>query len=780
VFGPDDSYFEYNGDVYCRCHYSSLFAFHCEGCKSPILKQFVETYRGGKQQQWHPECYMVFKFWSVKIADRKVREISALRQNIVAHSDPHKPLDPRAAQVINHEDMIDRRTMRTWITLCGFEEVCAAEIGALVQAAVNGEFLNAYETCSRLVSHIKVLFTALDMIPRIETDGEPQGKEAKTLCRKVVSYMSLLSKTRDLPDGERLQGLTKDLLTLASAIAHYLKVLIRQGLSGAVKQKLLDNFLGAVGTYTQTKSTKTVSPFSTDRCLTCGKAVEDKCYRQRGRTDRLWHARPQCFKSAATGEPLTPENAAIDNGRLIEVSPLRPAASFSYVTKLEQYIILLHVALARLDLVLTNNNKRPKSEENSPHPNAHQFVDQVSASTPILPGQKSGEIPAKVPFKPKHKSRAATALQRTSSILNEKAGLTLDDIRRIVASEQARTSELPKQMPQQTRRGSSEPILYFGNLSDDEYSWVRFIAQAMLQPSSFKYAGRDLDFVSLGANVPKHGTLWGKMGKVFQKEQEGRVFGQPLDRLVVKNGVDSNLAGVEADNSAHYLLRIPSFVDDCITAMRQKDMSVEGVFRKNGNIRRLREFVEKIDRNPDENGLLVDESPIQLAALLKKFLRDLPDPLLCSKLATLWSAVANVDLAEKIHLVQLLLCILPRANRNLVEVLASFLNWVSSFAQLDDEAGSKMDITNLSTVLAPTLILSSEEAASLSGASPELGSANTSSQLSFKNVSEPVKLMVGDCAITSEVPTDVAKCLRSLRGAPRKLSYQEVQDLLRR
>lgn len=64
-------------------------------------------------------------------------------------------------------------------------------------------------------------------------------------------------------------------------------------------------------------------------------------------------------------------------------------------------------------------------------------------------------------------------------------------------------------------------------------------------------------------------------------------------------------------------------------------MSVEGIFRKNGNIRRLKELSEAIDKNPASINL-ADEYPVQVAALLKKFLRDLPDPLLTFKLHRLF------------------------------------------------------------------------------------------------------------------------------------------------
>lgn len=60
-------------------------------------------------------------------------------------------------------------------------------------------------------------------------------------------------------------------------------------------------------------------------------------------------------------------------------------------------------------------------------------------------------------------------------------------------------------------------------------------------------------------------------------------------------------------------------------------MSLEGVFRKNGNVRELNEICDTVNR--DATSLVyLDETPIQLAALLKRFLRDLPEPLLTFKL----------------------------------------------------------------------------------------------------------------------------------------------------
>lgn len=75
--------------------------------------------------------------------------------------------------------------------------------------------------------------------------------------------------------------------------------------------------------------------------------------------------------------------------------------------------------------------------------------------------------------------------------------------------------------------------------------------------------------------------------------------------------------------------------DPLIAYFGFSDMSVEGIFRKNGNIRRMNQVIEMLDKDLGSVDLSTD-NPVQLAALLKRFLRDLPDPLLTYKLHKLW------------------------------------------------------------------------------------------------------------------------------------------------
>jgi hypothetical protein len=53
------------------------------------------------------------------------------------------------------------------------------------------------------------------------------------LCRKTVDLFTLLSHTQET--GERRMGMTQELLALVTGLAHYLKILIRIALTGALK-----------------------------------------------------------------------------------------------------------------------------------------------------------------------------------------------------------------------------------------------------------------------------------------------------------------------------------------------------------------------------------------------------------------------------------------------------------------------------------------------------------------------------------------------------------------
>jgi hypothetical protein len=221
--------------------------------------------------------------------------------------------------------------------------------------------------------------------------------------------------------------------------------------------------------------------------------------------------------------------------------------------------------------------------------------------------------------------------------LGNEAAITLDDIPQIAA-----------------RTGDYQSGIYFSDLSSFQHLIVRHIAVVKIEPHVKDVFTMEelLDMIE-----SKKASLWDKFMTSFKQGNKNRVkemgtFGVSFEALVERNGADSNIGARPST------VRIPTFIEDSILAMRQMgkflavllprpsltlnspnfffkphsiDMSVEGVFRKNGNIRRLKELSEIIDRDPSE-AMLANENPIQVAALLKKFLREMPEPLLTFKL----------------------------------------------------------------------------------------------------------------------------------------------------
>lgn len=108
----------------------------------------------------------------------------------------------------------------------------------------------------KFILHVEVLFATIDDLeyqfsrlnmkglhtqimppeaPTLRTAaiGMSHVREARMLCRKTVELFTLLSHTQET--GSRRMGMTQELLALVTGLAHYLKILIRIALTGALK-----------------------------------------------------------------------------------------------------------------------------------------------------------------------------------------------------------------------------------------------------------------------------------------------------------------------------------------------------------------------------------------------------------------------------------------------------------------------------------------------------------------------------------------------------------------
>ena len=137
-------------------------------------------------------------------------------------------------------------------------------------------------------------------------------------------------------------------------------------------------------------------------------------------------------------------------------------------------------------------------------------------------------------------------------------GITLGDIASLVEAAQAR--EQHRSLP----RESSLPFI--SKLSPLELAIVKHCAVLALSRSVLKDSF-DLDEI-LELVENKKSTFWNKL---FNKGDKSKVkkkgmFGVPLELLVEREGADSMLGAARAP------IRVPSFIDDVISAMRTMGM----------------------------------------------------------------------------------------------------------------------------------------------------------------------------------------------------------------
>lgn len=627
------------------------------------------------------------------------------------------------------------------------------------------------------------------------------GREAKLLCKKTVAFFSLLSKTQDT--GAKKLGVTQELLSLVTGLAHYLKLLIRICLQGALRLEIdsnspdglyqfLDDLSDLESLKTDDRSlqvmtgTSRLSGKHSDHCALCAKSVEDECALH---TDKRWHI--ACVKCAGCGRELGRQledarynafDKRIYCNSCVGVTS-ENAQPFEHVTRLQQYTFLLKVALARLMDILKSSGALPGSDdefspngslggsgegtrggpsdkdqppylntdvrsksyagEEQQHHRESSYENTLNdirrlrstrldkhlsssfrkaRTSRVLDGQDGrlgpdnlpGQIPEDMPL---------TEETVNDTMFGHQDALRLDDIPRIAAAEQAREQNnlerqdlfrspatepfMGHQRSQSTGRQTEARALprgrkFFSELSALEYFNVRHLAVLIMHPEVENEFSLDelLSFIE----SKKPATFWKNLGKAFKNDRSKAVkkkgvFGVPLEVIIEKDSAEST------DGIGPGALKIPAMLDDMIRAMKGMDLSVEGVFRKNGNIKKLTELVDKIDREGCDSVNLTEQPVVQIAALLKRYLRDLPDPLLTHKLYRLWLAVSKIpDDDKRRKCLHLTCCLLPKPHRDSMEILFCFLKWAGSFHQVDEEVGSRMDIKNLSTVIAPNIL----------------------------------------------------------------------------
>eukprot|EP00041_Stephanoeca_diplocostata_P011539 m.190993 g.190993 ORF g.190993 m.190993 type:complete len:538 (+) comp18581_c0_seq2:338-1951(+) len=172
--------------------------------------------------------------------------------------------------------------------------------------------------------------------------------------------------------------------------------------------------------------------------------------------------------------------------------------------------------------------------------------------------------------------------------------------------------------------------------------------------------------------------------RVMYSPRGGGMFGCSLWDQVVKEGKGPD--------------QLPIIASKCLAYLEERGLEEPGVFRLPGRSTRVEELVEAF--NKGENPDISEEPEVHaIGSLLKRYLRELPTPLLSAERFTAFLSAAQVydsNPAEGLVVIQQLIRDLPVCNAYLLRGMCEFLAKVAARSDVN-----KMDAHNLAVVFAP-------------------------------------------------------------------------------
>ncbi|XP_013885003.1 arf-GAP with Rho-GAP domain, ANK repeat and PH domain-containing protein 3 [Austrofundulus limnaeus] len=145
---------------------------------------------------------------------------------------------------------------------------------------------------------------------------------------------------------------------------------------------------------------------------------------------------------------------------------------------------------------------------------------------------------------------------------------------------------------------------------------------------------------------------------------------------------------------------IPIIVDSCIAFITQYGLGHEGIYRKNGAKSRIRLLMDEFRKDARNVKLRIGDHFIEdVTDVLKRFFREIDDPIFMAELHPLWQEAAKLpQKSARLDRYKDIIRTLPRVNRTTLAALISHLYRVQKCADLN-----QMCTKNLSLLFAPSL-----------------------------------------------------------------------------
>ncbi|XP_069747735.1 stAR-related lipid transfer protein 13 isoform X2 [Narcine bancroftii] len=190
------------------------------------------------------------------------------------------------------------------------------------------------------------------------------------------------------------------------------------------------------------------------------------------------------------------------------------------------------------------------------------------------------------------------------------------------------------------------------------------------------------------------------MEKYSMSNKHGWTWSVPkfMKRMKVPDYKDKNVFGVPLIVHVQRTGQpLPQSIQQAMRYLRSQCLDQVGLFRKSGAKSRIQALRQMNETSPD-NVSYEDQCPYDVADMLKQFFRDLPDPLLTSKLGeTFLHIYQYVPKEQRLQAVQAASMLMSDENREVLQTLLCFLSDVTSVTE------NQMTAMNLAVCLAPSL-----------------------------------------------------------------------------
>ncbi|XP_060928727.1 stAR-related lipid transfer protein 13 isoform X1 [Limanda limanda] len=191
------------------------------------------------------------------------------------------------------------------------------------------------------------------------------------------------------------------------------------------------------------------------------------------------------------------------------------------------------------------------------------------------------------------------------------------------------------------------------------------------------------------------------MEKYSMSNKHGWTWSVPkfMKRMKVPDYKDKNVFGVplivHVQRSGQPL---PLGLQQALRYLRSQCLDQVGLFRKSGVKSRIQALRQMNESSPDDVNY-EDQSAYDVADMVKQFFRDLPEPLLTSKLGeTFLHIYQYVPKDQRLQAVQAAIMLMSDENREVLQTLLCFLSDVTSSVE-----ENQMTPMNIAVCLAPSL-----------------------------------------------------------------------------